>query len=248
MNLGIDNKIAVVTGGAKGIGQRYAKRLAEEGADVAIADILSPEETQALVRAAGRECFVHPCNVASEPEVQAFAQAVLQRFGRVDILINNAGIYPTAPFLDISFQDWETVMSVNVGSAFLTTKAFVPDMKTRAWGRIVNIASGTVVKPPATMAHYVTSKAAIVGFTRALATELGDWGITVNCIAPGLTATRTVLDGPQGQWLENRAANQAIKRTEQPDDLVGTMAFLVSDDAAFVTGQTILVNGGASFL
>jgi len=248
MTRGIEGKVAVVTGAAKGIGQAYAKRLAQEGADIAIADLLSPEETQALVRQAGRECFVQQCDVSSEAEVEAFAKAALQRFGHVDILINNAGIYPVAPFLEMSFDAWRKVLAVNLDSAFLISKALVPGMRERGWGRIVNIASGTVLKPPPTMAHYVASKAAIVGFTRALATEIGEWGITVNCIAPGLTATETVLHGPQGQWLENRAAGQAIKRPEQPQDLVGTMAFLASDDAAFMTGQTLLVNGGASFL
>lgn len=248
MSRGIDGKVAVITGAAKGIGQRYARRLAEEGADIAIADVLSPEETQALVRQAGRECFVQHCDVSSEAEVQAFARAAQQRFGHVDILVNNAGIYPVAAFLEMSLQDWKRVLAVNLDSMFLMCKAFAPAMRERAWGRIVNISSSTVLKPPQTMTHYVASKAGVIGFTRALATELGQWGITVNTIAPGLTATQTVVEGPQGQWLENRASLQAIKRIEQPDDLVGTVAFLVSDDAAFVTGQTIVVNGGASFV
>jgi (S)-1-phenylethanol dehydrogenase len=248
MSRGIDGKVAVVTGAAKGIGQRYAKRLAEEGADIAVADVVSPEETQALVRQAGRECLVYQCDVSAETEVAAFAGAALQRFGHVDIVINNAGIYPVAPFVEMSFADWRKVLSVNLDSAFLMCHAFVPGMRDREWGRIVNISSGTVLKPPPTMAHYVASKAGIIGFTRALAAEVGQWGITVNAIAPGLTATQTVLEGPQGEWLDNRVSIQAIRRVEQPDDLAGTVAFLASEDAAFVTGQTILVNGGASFL
>jgi 3-oxoacyl-[acyl-carrier protein] reductase/(S)-1-phenylethanol dehydrogenase len=248
MPTGIANKVAVVTGGSSGIGQAYAQRLAEEGADVAIADILPASETKRLVEHAGRRCFAQQCDVSSQAEVKAFAQAVQQHLGTADILVNNAGIYPTAPFLEMTADQWHKVLTVNLDSVFHMCQAFAPGMKGKGWGRVVNIGSGSVLRPPEGMAHYVASKAAIVGLTRALAVELGQYGIVVNCIEPGLTATNTVLDSPQGEWLETRSGNRAIKRVERPDDLVGPLVYLCSDDAGFFTGQTLLVDGGGAFL
>ncbi len=160
--------------------------------------------------------------------------------------MNNAGIYPTTPCLEMTADQWHKILSVNLDSVFYVCQSFAPGMKAKGWGRIVNIASGTVLRPPEGMAHYVASKAAIIGLTRSIAVELGKHGIVVNCIAPGLTATHTVLNSPQGEWLEARAENRAIKRVEQPNDLVGPLIYLCSDDAAFFTGQTLLVDGGLS--
>jgi 3-oxoacyl-[acyl-carrier protein] reductase/(S)-1-phenylethanol dehydrogenase len=248
MASGIANRIAVVTGGASGIGQAYARRLAEEGADVAIADLLPAGDTKWLVEKAGRRCFVQQCDVSREADVQAFAEAVTGHLGAASILVNNAGIYPMSAFLDMTAEEWHRVLTVNLDSVFYMCQAFVPGMKANGWGRIVNIASGTVIRPPEGMAHYVASKGAIIGLSRALAVELGKHGIVVNCIAPGLTATQTVLNSPQGEWLEARAGGRAIKRVEQPNDLAGPLIYLCSDDAAFFTGQTLLVDGGGGFL
>src|SRR5262245_40224366 len=177
MGKGHKDKIAVVTGAANGIGQAFAKRLAEDGAHIVIADISPGEETRKLVEQTGRQALVCKCDVASPDSVAAMASDIERRFGRCDILINNAGIYPIKPFEQMTFADWRHVMSINLDAMFLTTSAFIPGMKTRGWGRIVNMSSstlGTVVKDHA---HYVASKGGVVGFTRALASEYGPHGI-----------------------------------------------------------------------
>lgn len=246
MGKGHMDKVAVITGGATGIGQRYAKRLAEEGVDIAVADISDAAETVALVEAAGRTGRGYVCDVTSPDSIAAMADAVLGDFGRCDILINNAGIYPNVPFEDISFDDWRRVMALNLDALFLTAKAFVPGMKERGWGRVVNVSSSTLATPVTGYVHYISSKGGVVGFTRALASDMAPYGITVNAISPSLVPTTGTLETePRSQERFDWVANfQAIKKVQQPDDVVGTMAFLTSDDATFVTGQTIYVDGG----
>ena len=239
-------KVAVVTGAARGIGQAYAKRLAEDGVKVAIADMGDTAETEAMVAAAGGEVFGHRCDVGDAASIDAFAAAVVERFGQVDILVNNAGIYPFSPIAEMSLDDWRKVMTIDLDGVFLVTKAFLPGMRERRWGRVVNATSATfgMVVPNAT--HYVAAKMGVIGFTRALASEVGEEGVTVNAIAPG--ATRT--PGMVAEWgedipaIEMAKAAQAIKRGGEPEDLVGAVSFLTSDDAAFITGQTIVVDGG----
>ena len=246
MGKGHQGKVAVITGAATGIGQAYAVRLAEEGVDIAVADIADGAETAALVEEAGATARDYLCDVSAPEEVSDLADAVLADFGACDILINNAGIYPNAPFDDISFDEWRRILSLNLDALFLTAKAFVPGMKERGWGRIVNISSSTLSTPVAGYVHYVSSKGGVVGFTRALATDLAPYGITVNVIAPSLVPTTgTLVTEPRpSERFDAVASHQAIKRVQQPDDLVGTMAFLTSDDAAFITGQTLHVDGG----
>jgi NAD(P)-dependent dehydrogenase (short-subunit alcohol dehydrogenase family) len=246
MGKGHKGKVAVITGAAAGIGQAYAQRLAEDGVWIAIADIADGAETAALVRAAGSEAFALRCDVSSPDEVQHLAGEVERHFGGCDILVNNAGIYPMQPFETISFGDWRHIFAVNLDSMFLMAKAFVPGMKQRGWGRIVNIASNTFATPVTGVVHYVASKGGVIGFTRALASELGAHGITVNAIAPGLTRSPgTLVTNPRPEERFALVANaQAIKRSEMPEDLVGTLSFLTSDDAAFITGQTYYVDGG----
>jgi NAD(P)-dependent dehydrogenase (short-subunit alcohol dehydrogenase family) len=248
---GHSDKVAVITGAANGIGQAFAKRLAEDGVHIAIADIADGGATAKLVEAAGRQALACKCDVTSQESVAAMAAAVQQKFGRCDILINCAGIFPQQSFDDMKFEDWRRVLSINLDSAFLASAAFVPGMKQRGWGRIVNMASSTLGSVVTGFVHYVASKGGIVGFTRALATELGPHGITVNAIAPGLTRSPgTLARKPRAGFAsmeEEFVANanmQAIKRPEVPDDLVGTVSFLTSDDAAFMTGQTLSVDGG----
>ena len=243
MGRGHAGKVAVITGGAAGIGQAFARRLAEEGVDIAIADIAPAHETEALVKAAGRAVLSATCDVALPESVRAFADVVLERYDHVDILVNNVGIYPLDPFAVVEYEQWRTVLAVNLDAAFVMCKAFVPGMQARHWGRVVNITSNTFWLP-VPMLPYITSKAGLIGFTRALATELGESGVTVNAIAPGLTRTETILSGPIANLFDGVVADQAIKRPEVPEDLVGTIAFLTSDDAAFITGQTICVDGG----
>jgi NAD(P)-dependent dehydrogenase (short-subunit alcohol dehydrogenase family) len=251
MGKGHKDKVAVITGAANGIGQAFAGRLAEDGVHIVIADIADGGQTVKLVEAAGRQALACKCDVTSQDSVSAMAAQVQQKFGRCDIVINCAGIFPQLNFEQMKFEDWRRVMAINLDSAFLVSAAFVPGMKQRGWGRIVSMASSTLGSVVTGFVHYVASKGGIVGFTRALATELGPHGVTVNAIAPGLTRSpgtlartpRAGFASMEDEFVAN-ASMQAIKRPEVPDDLVGTISFLTSDDAAFITGQTLSVDGG----
>jgi NAD(P)-dependent dehydrogenase (short-subunit alcohol dehydrogenase family) len=251
MGKGHKDKVAVITGAAGGIGQAFARRLAEDGVHVAIADIAAGDQTVKLVEQAGRRAVACACDVTSEQSVGALKDSVEKAFGRCDILINCAGIFPQRAFDDMTFADWRQLMAINLDSAFLISKAFVPGMKQRGWGRVVNMASSTLGSVVTGFVHYVASKGGIVGFTRALASELGPHGVTVNAISPGLTRSPGTLARKPRAGLASMdeefalaATAQAIKRGEVPDDLVGTVSFLTSDDAAFITGQTLNVDGG----
>ena len=251
MGKGHKDKVAVITGGAKGIGQAFAKRLAEDGVHIAVADMADGGETVKLVEAAGRNAVAVQCDVSKEDSVATMAKQVLAKFSHVDIVVNCAGIYPQCDFVTMTFADWRTVLSINLDGTFLVTAAFVPGMRTRKWGRIVNLASSTFGSVTTGFAHYVASKGGIIGFTRALAGDLAADGITVNAIAPGLTRSPgTVVRKPRPGFAHMDeefvavASLQAIKRPEVPEDLVGALSFLTSDDAAFMTGQTLNVDGG----
>jgi NAD(P)-dependent dehydrogenase (short-subunit alcohol dehydrogenase family) len=251
MAKGHQDKVAVITGAAGGIGQAFAKRLAEDGVHIAVADLGDGSATVKLVEAAGRQAIAVKCDVASEQSVAAMAKEMNAKFSHVDIVINCAGIFPQKDFEDMTFADWRQVMSINLDGTFLVTAAFVPGMRARKWGRVVNMASSTLGSVTTGFTHYTASKGGIVGFTRALATDLAPYGITVNAIAPGLTRSPgTVVRAPRPAFKsmdEEFAAvaqTQAIKRPEVPEDLVGAVSFLTSDDAAFMTGQTLNVDGG----
>ena len=251
MGKGHKDKVAVITGAAGGIGQAFAKRLAEDGVHVAIADMADGSQTVKLVEAAGRRALAVACDVSKEDSVAAMARQVQQKFGRVDIVVNCAGIFPQQDFATMSFADWRKVLAINLDGTFLVTTAFVPDMRARKWGRVVNMASSTFGSVTTGFAHYVASKGGVIGFTRALAGDLAADGITVNAIAPGLTRSPgTIARKPRpgfatmDEEFNAVATLQAIKRPEVPEDLVGAMSFLTSDDCAFITGQTIYVDGG----
>ncbi|CAG4883883.1 (S)-1-Phenylethanol dehydrogenase [Georgfuchsia toluolica] len=241
----LKGKVAVITGGANGIGKAIALRYAAEGADIAIADVSPSAETDAAIKALDRRVLSVKCDVSNPGEVDAFAQKVKSTLGRCDILVNNAGIYPLKPFDDLTFEEWKKIFAINVDSGFLMAKTFVPGMKAAGWGRIINLTSTTYWLKIEAYTHYISTKAANIGFTRALATELGKFGITVNAIAPSLVRTATSEASPLAEMFEILPGMlQSIPRLQVPEDLAGTAAFLASDDASFITAQTIAVDGG----
>lgn len=250
MGKGHQDKVAVITGAASGLGEAFAMRLTDDGVNVVTVDLKPAERALTHAKAAGRNTLGVQCDITIPEQVEALARQVQERFGRCDILINNAGIYPMQLFEEITLADWRRVMSVNLDAMFLLAKAFVPGMRQRGWGRIVNLASNTFGMVVEGLVHYVASKGGVIGFTRALATEMGPHGITVNAICPSLTRTPGTLSNPlpgemtTQQFFEGVANLQAIKRIEVPPDLVGAVSFLTSDDCAFITGQTLYVDGG----
>ena len=247
------NKTALVTGGATGLGRAFAERLAHDGARVVIADLRGAEDAARAIAAGGAQALGITADVTDEAAVQRVVAAARDAFGGIDILVNNAALYSTLknlPFEEYSGEEWMQVMRVNTLGPFNCAKAVAPHMKAQRWGRIINVASTSALKGLANMAHYVTSKGAVITFTRVLARELGEWNITANAIAPGLTLSDQILKNEAhvvryGDAIRNA---RAIKRDAHPEDLVGAVSFLASDDAAFMTGQTLCVEGGAVFV
>lgn len=241
-------KVAVVTGASSGMGQEFAKRLATEGADLVLASRHLAKETQQNIADVGGRSFARTCDVTSAEDIQALVDTVKSEFGRCDILINNAGIYPFQPFAEMSFENWRKILSVDLDSLFLTCKAFVPLMEQNKWGRIINISSNVCWTVAPNVTHYTTAKMGVIGFTRALATEVAEAGITVNAVAPGLVRTSTTESGEQAEMFDMVKQMQAIHRTEEPEDVAGVVSFLASDDSRFMTGQTLMVDGGMTRL
>ena len=235
----LDGKIAVVTGGAQGIGRAIADGLQAEGATVAVADLNPPSDG-----------FL--ADVSSEEDVQRLTDEVVARHGGIDVLINNAGLYASLamrPFTEIPVEEWRRVMDVNVASMFLTCRAVVPRMRERGGGKIVNISSGTPFRGVPFLLHYVTSKGAIVAYTRALARELGKDGIHVNCVAPGFTISAGVEQHPEviEALRDVSVSARTLQRDQLPEDVVGAVVFLCTSAADFVTGQTMVIDGGQYF-
>lgn len=243
--------VALVTGGGRGIGRAIAQRLHAEGAKLAICGT-TPEVLQQAARELGEDVLPLVCDVSQGGAVEAMVAQVRARFGKVDILVNNAAVMlrhvglqrAARPFYELEEEVWDQVMAVNVKGGWLCARAVFDDMRRQNWGRIINIASDTVYMGRGNGLQYITSKAAVVGMTRALAFETGRFGVTVNAISPGLTQTETVQEHDFAAMTQQLAQNSAIPRPEYPEDLAGTAAWLASDDAAFVTGQTISVSGG----
>lgn len=246
----VQDRVVIITGGGQGIGREVARQFAAAGAICIVAD-LNPENAgrvqEEIVERGGRASAL-PVNIAEEASVQAMVAAVVAEHGRVDVLINNAAIFATLEkrkFDLIPVAEWETVMRVNINGPFLSARAVVPQMRKQGWGRIINISSDAVPKGVMNYMHYVTSKSAMIGFTNAMARELGVDGINVNCIRPGAVATevdRAV--NPTADLRQSQIAQQCIKRGMLPTDLVGLMIFLSSSASDFITGQTIACDGG----
>jgi NAD(P)-dependent dehydrogenase (short-subunit alcohol dehydrogenase family) len=238
-------QVAIVTGGAKGIGKAIADRLAQDGLRIVIADLQGAEEA-ASAYDGGVGLTV---DVASELDVERMAAEVEERCGRIDVLVNNAGLYASLAmrsFSEIPVEEWRRVMDVNVLSMFLTCRAVVPRMG--EGGRIVNISSGTPFRGVPFLLHYVTSKGAIVAFTRALAKELAG-GVRVNCVAPGFTMSDGVEEHPEvvEALQEISVSSRTIKRDQVPEDVTGAVAFLCGPESSFITGQTMVIDGGQYF-
>ena len=250
----LDGRVAILTGGAKGIGVHYAKRLAAEGARLMIADLSDGRQlAETLAREHGANSAASAVtDVSDEGAVKALVAKTMERFGKIDILVNNAALFAPlqeTPATEIDVALWDRVMAVNVRGVFLTAKHVAPHMKAQKYGKIINISSGTVARGIPNFAHYVTSKGAVTAFTRSVSRELGEYNICVNNLAPGFTLSDSVIkENPQ--HLQHSQApslvRRALKRDEYPEDLLGALVFLSSADSDFVTGQTIAVDGGAT--
>lgn len=249
----LDQKVVIVTGGGNGIGRAYCLGIAREGGIPVVADI-DGDAARSVARevaGSGGQALGVQTDVADFESCQAMVQATLEQFGRIDGLVNNAAIFMSVPvtrsgFQEIREEEWDRVMAVNVKGLWLCSRAVVPAMQERGQGSIVNIASNMAYNGGAGMMHYVVSKAAVVGFTRVLARELGPDNIRVNTLAPGSTASEPEPTEAALADYERSASKRILQRIEKPDDVVGTALYLLSELSDFVTGQSILVNGGAN--
>ncbi len=236
------NRVAIVTGAATGIGRAVSERLASEGASVVLGDVDGDGVQSAAAGLDGAVAL--EVDVADPHQVEAIVERTTERFGRIDVLVNNAGIYPEVAWDNLDFRLWRRVMATNLDGMFLMSKAAYGPMRAAGYGRIINLASELLQNPPPGIVHYVASKGGVFGFTRALATELGQHGITVNSVAPGLIGTETVTDGIPEDIIDIIVASQAIPRLGTAEDVASVVAYLATEEAGFVTGSMITVGGG----
>jgi 3-oxoacyl-[acyl-carrier protein] reductase len=252
MTLRLAGRVVIITGGGHGIGKAYARRFAEEGAKVAIAELDSAaaRAVEQDLRQRGGEALGLATDVANEASVTDMAARTIAAFGRIDILINNAAVFATVPMSRLPFDqitpaEWDKLMTVNLKGMWLACRAVAPQMRAQHYGKIINVSSSTALKGSSTRIHYVTSKAGVIGFTKTLAKELGGDNICVNCIAPGNTLSQ---ENPDEALLKSRAAasgDRALKRVQKPEDMTGAALFFASSDSDFITGQTLVVDGGS---
>jgi 3-oxoacyl-[acyl-carrier protein] reductase/pyridoxal 4-dehydrogenase len=237
----LEGRVAIVTGAGQGIGRAIAAKLRAEGASVVVADKNAETAEKTAAEIGGT---AHVTDVSDPDQVSALVAAAARQFGRIDILVNDAAIVPFVPWEELDFAEWRRVMAVNIDGVFLMCKAVYPHMKQAGYGRIVNIASNVVTAGTPNMAHYVSSKGAVFAFTRSLATEVGAHGITVNAVAPGLTASEGVLASPHAEAFDFVVSLQSIPRRAVPADIAPAVAFLASEEAHWITGQMLTADGG----
>ena len=248
----LKNKVAIVTGGGRGIGQAYCLGFAKEGAKVVVADIISGDETVEQIKAKGGDTIAVTANVTQMESLTAMAKAAIDQFGRIDILVNNAALYGDIGGMkaigDISEEEWDRLMAINVKGVWNATKAVLPQMQAQNYGKIINISSATILMGVPGILHYVTSKGAVWSMTRGMARELGPQGIRVNTLMPGFTmsqASKDLLKKSGAEGLAQQIAMQsALGREQKPEDLVGAVLYLASPASDFMTGQSINVDGG----
>ncbi len=243
-------RVALVTGAAQGLGARFSIALAEAGAAVAVCDLAPCDNTVAAIRTSDGKAIGITANVTDPAEMRAAVEECVAAFGKLDILVNNAALSGKLRLVaidDIDSADWDSVMAVNVRGTFEATRAALPAMRSKGYGKVINIASGTAIKGAPRLLHYVASKGAVISMTRGMARELGGDGIRVNCIAPGLTMSDNTKVHPDwaGAIRAANIASRAIKRDAEPEDLLGAMIFLASPESDFMTGQTLAVDGGS---
>ena len=244
------DRVAIVTGGAQGIGRAYCLGLAKEGAAIAVADMADPSSTVEAITQAGGEAFGVDVDVSDRLSTEEMARTVHERFGRIDILINNAAFFKKAtvgPWYDLTDDEWELAMAVNVRGVFLCCRAVHPYMKKAGYGKIINISSTVAWEGIPGFLHYVASKSALIGLTRSLAREVGDDGIRVNTLAPDLIPDEEILAKQGVEVNEAIVANRSLKRTQVPEDMVGAALFFAGPKSDFITGQSLIVNGGLMF-
>ncbi len=247
----LDGRVAIITGAAQGIGAAFARAMAAEGARIAIADLDSGAAIVEELRSGGAEAIDVPTDVADEDSCKAMVAKTVEAFGGLDIVVNNAAVFTAVerkPFDEIPVEEWDKVLAVNAKGVWLCCKAAVPEMRKKKYGKVISICTGRIFKGSPFFLHYDASKAAVLGITRSLARELGDDNICVNAIAPGSTMSENVVK--RTNWMGGgpgrTRATRAIKADETPEDLVGACIYLASADSDFVTGQTIVVDGGSA--
>lgn len=235
-----EGRVAVVTGSGRGIGQAIAKLLASRGASMVLVDLNDPKETAEMI---GGDCLSVVADVSSSDDWTKIVDATMTKFGRGDIVVNNAAILPIGHIDTLTLEDWQKIFKINLESHFLSAKHFIPVMRQNKWGRFVNISSNSIGVPQQGLSHYMATKMGVLGFVRGLANDLGGEGITVNAILPSITNTPALAGVPE-EFTREVWMQQAIKRFADPSDIAGPVAFLTSDDAAFMTGQGVVVDGG----
>lgn len=248
----LQNKVTVITGAGHGIGKTYAHRFAKEGAHVVIAEI-DEKAGQAVAQMLAKEglsAWARTTDVRSYPNVEGLMRETVDRYGRIDVLLNNAAIYVsqklwTGPVDELPLEEWDRVMEVNLKGVFFCCRAVIPTMKRQKSGKIINIASGTFFSGSGNMPHYTTSKGGVVALTRVMARQLGPWNINVNCMTPGSTMSEEVVTDEIVKRREAGIGQRCFSRIEKPEDVVGTALFLASSDSDFMTGQLLVVEGGA---